>query len=144
MSVGANLQSYRQISLETAPPGELVLMLYDGAIRFLNQAKAGFESDDPLERNQAVHNNVLKAQDILNELSVTLDLDLGGQLAETLRDLYLYMVNRLQESNVKKELAGIEEVLERVSELRDAWAQMLKNLANAVPDSEGAFVEAEG
>ncbi|MBT5706377.1 MAG: flagellar export chaperone FliS [Verrucomicrobia bacterium] len=144
MNPGASLQSYRQISLETAPPGELVRMLYDGAIRFLGLARIGFESEDPLERNLAVHNNVTKAQDILNELVVTLDMDLGGKLAETLRDLYLYMGDRLQESNINKAPAGIDEVTERLTEIRDAWCQMLANQANGQHDSISGFVEAVG
>ena len=119
-------------------------MLYDGAIRFLGLARIGFESEDPLERNLAVHNNVTKAQDILNELVVTLDMDLGGKLAETLRDLYLYMGDRLQESNINKAPAGIDEVTERLTEIRDAWCQMLANQANGQHDSISGFVEAVG
>ena len=144
MNPGANFQSYRQISLETAPPGELVRMLYDGAIRFLGLAREGFASDDPLERNLTVHNNIIKAQDILNELAVTLDMELGGKLAETLRDLYLYMGNRLQESNIDKDPAGVDEVTERLSGIRDAWCEMLANQANGQHDSVSGFVEAVG
>ncbi len=141
MTPGARLQSYRQISLETAPPGELVLMLYDGAIRFLGQARSGFDLDDPLERNLAVHNNTIRAQAILNELVVTLDLDLGGELAETLKDLYLYMGERLQESNVTKVPEGIDEVSERITILRDAWAQMLEGQGS---ESVSDFAEVVG
>lgn len=119
-------------------------MLYDGAIRFLGLARMGFESDDPLERNLAVHNNITRAQDILNELVVTLDMDLGGELAETLRNLYLYMGDRLQESNINKTTAGIDEVTVRLSEIRDAWSQMLANQANGQHDSLSDFVEAVG
>lgn len=144
MNPGAKLRSYRQISLETAPPGELVRMLYDGAIRFLGLARSGFDSEDPLERNLTVHNNITKAQDILNELVVTLDMELGGKLAETLRDLYLYMGNRLQESNVNKDPEGIDEVTERITEIRDAWSEMLANQANGQHDSVSGFVEAVG
>ena len=119
-------------------------MLYDGAIRFLGLAREGFASDDPLERNLTVHNNIIKAQDILNELAVTLDMELGGKLAETLRDLYLYMGNRLQESNIDKDPAGVDEVTERLSGIRDAWCEMLANQANGQHDSVSGFVEAVG
>ena len=126
MNPGNGLKSYRQISLETAPPGNLVLMLYDGALRFLGQARAGFDLEDPLERNQTIHNNVVKTQNILEELGITLNLEAGGELAETLRDLYLYMGGRLMESNFNKDPEGIDEVLERLSVIRDAWATMLE------------------
>ncbi len=142
MYPNASLDSYRQISLETAPPGELVLMLYDGLIRFLGQARSGFDFEDPLERNQTVHNNTLRAQDILNELTVTLDLEQGGELAETLQDLYLYMGERLQDSNVNKDPAGLEEVIERITVVRDAWSQMLQEQHGAGSAIEGQLAEA--
>ncbi len=142
MYQNTSLASYRQISLETAPPGDLVLMLYDGLVKFLSQARSGFELEDPLERNQTIHNNTLKALDILNELTVTLDMEQGGQLAETLRDLYLYMRDRLQQSNVKKESAGIDEVIERITVVRDAWAQMLQEQQVSGHEPEGQLAEA--
>src|SRR5437867_13254576 len=91
-------QSYRQVATQTASPGQLVLMLYDGAIRFLEQARAGFSNDDPLEFNQSIHNNILKAQAIINELNASLDTEKGGELAAKLRVLYNYMDRRLHES----------------------------------------------
>lgn len=142
MYPNASLDSYRQISLETAPPGELVLMLYDGLIRFLGQARSGFEFEDPLERNQTVHNNTLRAQDILTELNVTLDLEQGGELAQTLQDLYLYMGERLQESNVNKDPAGLDEVIERITVVRDAWAQMLQEQHGSSAVAEQQLAEA--
>lgn len=118
-------QSYRQISTHTAPPGQLVAMLYDGAIRFLEQALAGFSNEDPLEFNQTINNNVLRAQSILAELNNSLDLERGGKLADTLRQLYLYMDSRLTRSNLAKEPAGIEDALSRLRTLREAWQKML-------------------
>ena len=75
------LQSYKTISLETAPPGQLVLMLFDGAIKFLERAKLGFGIEDPVEMNETVHNNITRAQDIINELNSTLNMDQGGEVA---------------------------------------------------------------
>ena len=119
-------QSYRQVATSTATPGQLVLMLYDGAIRFLEQARTGFEKDDPVEFNQTVSNNILRAQAIINEMNNSLDMEAGGKLSETLRGLYNYFDRRLQESNQRKEEKGIKEVLLRLGVLRDAWAQMLR------------------
>ena len=117
--------SYRQIALQTAPPGQLVLMLYDGAIRFSELALTGFAISDPAQRNMTINNNLRRARDIVRELNGCLDIDAGGQLAQTLRDLYDYMDRRLLESNLKKNRTGVDEVLGHLKELRDAWATML-------------------
>jgi flagellar protein FliS len=117
--------SYRQTSTQTASPGQLVLMLYDGALRFLEKALKGFEHDDPLEFNQTISNNLLRAQNILSELNSTLNMEQGGQLAQTLRGLYGYMDDRLTESNLRKTPDGIHDAIHRLTVLRDAWREML-------------------
>lgn len=119
------LQSYKTISLQTAPPGRLVLMLYEGAIKFLEKALLGMEVDDPLEMNQTVHNNITRAQDIINELNNTLDMDQGGKLAVVLRDLYVYMDSKLYQSNIRKDREGIQEVIDRLTTLQEGWSEML-------------------
>ena len=119
-------QSYRQVATKTASPGTLVLMLFDGAIGFLEKGLRGFDLEDPLEFNLAVNNNILRAQAIINELSLSLNMRDGGDIAIHLRRLYGYMDRRLQESNVQKEKAGLVDVLGRVRILRDTWAEMLQ------------------
>ena len=120
------LQSYKTISLETAPPGQLVLMLFDGAIKFLERAMLGFDIEDPLEMNETVHNNITRAQDIINELNSTLNMNQGGEVAVVLRDLYVYLDNRLFESNIRKELEGVQEVIDRLSTVQAGWSEMLE------------------
>lgn len=119
-------KSYKQIATQTAPPGQLVLMLYEGAIRFLEQSLTGFDMDDPAEANQTINNNVLRAQDILTELNFSLNVELGGELAMTLRRLYEYLDRRLVDSNINKTPEGIKETISRLSVLRDAWKTMLQ------------------
>jgi flagellar secretion chaperone FliS len=116
---------YRQIATTTASPGQLVLMLYEGAVRFLERALEGFSMDDPGERNTTISNNLLKAQAIIDELNNALDVGAGGEFALTLRSLYNYFDRRLTESNCQKDPAGIRDVLRRVCVLRDAWKEML-------------------
>ena len=123
------LQSYKTISLETAPPGQLVLMLFDGAIKFLERAKLGFGIEDPVEMNETVHNNITRAQDIINELNSTLNMDQGGEVAVVLRDLYVYLDNRLFESNIRKESQGVQEVIDRLSTVQEGWSKMLEQEA---------------
>ena len=120
-------QSYRQVATQTASPGQLVLMLYDGAIRFLERARLGFQYEDPLEFNLTINNNLLKAQAILTELNTSLNMEQGQECAANLRRLYDYLDRRLQESNQHKEEKGIIEVIHRLTLLRDAWAEMLQN-----------------
>ena len=129
-------KSYKQVATQTANPGQLVLMLFEGAIRFLEQARAGFAFEDPCERNTRVNNNVIRAQAIINELNRSLDMRSGGDLAITLNKLYDYFDRKLTESNLKKEEVGIEEVIHRITILKDAWAQMLlQQCASAtIPD----------
>lgn len=118
--------SYRRIAMETAPPGQLILMLYDGVLRFLDQSLQGFAHEDPLEFNRAINNNILRAQAIIQELNDSLNMEVGGEFAATMRGLYHYMDRRLQESNLKKTQEGIHEVAKRVTVLRDAWREMLQ------------------
>jgi flagellar protein FliS len=128
-------KSYRQISTQTASPGQLVLMLYDGAIRFLERALLGFDKEDPADFAETISNNVLRAQDIIQELNYSLDLQRGGSFASNLRDLYSYMDRRLMQSNLEKTPDGIRDVIARLSILREAWASMLGNGANSAADS---------
>lgn len=118
-------KSYRQVATQTAPPGQLVLMLFDGAIKSLDCALLGFQSADFAERNLQVHNNLTRAIDIIRELNGSLDMVAGGQLAETLRNLYQYFEQRVGESNFKKSPEGIHEIMPMLKQLRDAWFAML-------------------
>lgn len=133
------LKSYQTIATQTAPPGQLVVMLYDGAIRFLERALAGFQHDDPLEFNRTINNNVLRAQEIISELNNSLDLAQGGELALTLRRLYDFMHRQLLLSNARKTPEGIHDTVRRLSVLREAWTEMLRRQENA-PAAPGPFV----
>jgi flagellar protein FliS len=119
-------QSYRSVATQTATPGQLVLLLYEGAIRFLEQARIGFTKDDPLEFNQTINNGIQRAQAIINELDRALDLEQGKEFATNMRRLYNYMDRQLHESNVQKTEDGILDTLKRLTVLRDAWAEMLQ------------------
>ena len=127
MHTTAYLKSYRQIATQTAPPGQLVLMLFDGAINFMERALAGFEQADPKERNQTIHNNLQRAVDIIRVLNGSLNLEAGGKLALTLRNLYNYYDQRIVESNMQKRRDGVTEVIGLMTKLRNAWDTMLAN-----------------
>ena len=143
-------QSYRQVATQTASPGQLILMLYEGTLRFLERALLGFKATDPLEFNQTINNNLIRAQAVINELNLSLDMDRGGEFSENMRRLYDYLDRRLQESNMSKHPAGIEEVARRLTILRDAWAQMLlqqgqgHGCPSPVAVASGDFLSAQG
>ena len=118
--------SYRKVATQTAPPAHLVLMLYDGAIGFLERALAGFDGADPGQVNQAVNNNILRAQAIIYEMNATLNMEAGGEVAVNFRRLYNYFHVRLREANFKKEKEPLQETLLRLRVLRDSWAEMIR------------------
>lgn len=118
--------SYKKIATQTASPGQLVLMLYEGAVGFLEKSLRGFHHDDPLEFNRTINNNLLRAQAIISEMNYSLNMERGGELALHFRRLYNYMDDRLREANVKKQKEPIVEVIGRLQALRDSWAEMLR------------------
>jgi flagellar protein FliS len=119
-------QSYRKVAIQTASAGHLVLMLYEGAISFLEKSLTGFNHQDPAEFNQTINNNVLRAQAIIREMNARLDMEQGGEISENFRRLYNYFNSRLQQANFEKKKEPIEEVISHLREIRDSWAQMLR------------------
>jgi flagellar protein FliS len=119
-------QSYRKVAAQTASPGQLVLMLYEGAIGFLEKARVGFDHKDPLEFNLTINNNILRAQAIIHEMNARLDMNQGGEVSLNFRRLYDYLFRRLQEANTRKRKEPIDEVIMRLKVLRDSWAEMLR------------------
>jgi len=110
--------AYQQNSVTTAPPERLVLMLYDGALRFIAEGKEAIESGELARASASIGN----AQKILNELRIGLNLQ-AGEIAVNLERLYEYMHYRLIQANIKKDLQILTEVAELLGEIRAAWAQ---------------------
>jgi flagellar protein FliS len=119
-------QSYKSASTETATPGKLILMLYDGALNFLRLAKAGFEEKTNSKRNEHINSNLLKALSIILELRGCLNMTLPGDFSMTMYRLYVYMEEKLVEANLHKKVEPIKEVEKHLIEIRSAWAEMLK------------------
>jgi flagellar protein FliS len=120
MAMNNPYQIYQQNAVQTASPERLLLMLYDGAIRFMNQAKMYLEKGDL----ELVHSNLVKAQDIITELMVTLNMDY--EISHQLLPLYEYYRHRLIEANTKKIAEPIDEVLGYMTELRQTWEQAIR------------------
>lgn len=128
-------QMYRQTQAQTAPPGELVLMLYRGAARFVAAGIEAIESKDI----QTAHTNLIKAQAVITHLHETLDVATGGQVAENLGRIYEYLNHRLLEANVRKDAAPAREVQGHLRELLSAWEQAVRTTA---PGRQAATVSA--
>ncbi len=113
-------QEYQSNQINTADPKQLIVMLYDGAIRFLDTA-AGYMGD--FRTYDKANNNLLRAQDILTELMVSLDMEKGGEIARNLLSLYIFMKKQLLEANMKKSAAEVKQISAMLKDLRDAWEQ---------------------
>jgi flagellar secretion chaperone FliS len=141
MSRNKPWDSYRRVATQTATPGQLVLMLYDGTLKFLEKAMTGFDFQDPLLFNQTINNNIVRAQAIIHEMNASLNMKDGGEVASNFRRLYNYFYRRLTEANRTKQKAPIEETIASLRVLRDSWAKMLSNggeARSAVDPSEEA------
>jgi flagellar secretion chaperone FliS len=119
------LNAYRETKIKTASQGKLILMLYDGAIGSLKEAAEHLEKND--KKLDVVNNQIVKAQDMITELMVSLDFDRGGEIAKGLFSLYMYFNRQLMDANLRKDPSVLREVQNHMSELRDAWAQIAKN-----------------
>jgi flagellar secretion chaperone FliS len=135
-------KSYRETATLTAPPGQIVLMLFEGAIRSLERSLPGFTISDPGESNMIIHNNLQRAQEIIRELNSALDMEQGGEFSTNMRRLYNYLERRIWESNLKKNSTGIGEVIGHLTVLRDAWATMLNNQGSPAPEARPALAAA--
>ena len=121
----SNEERYRETHIMTASPMELVLMLYDQCISALNQVEEAFQVAEP-ERFQLINNHLLHAQDIITELSVSLDFEKGGEVASNLQNLYEFMVHHLSQANVTKSPDPVREVKGMLEDLREAWREVAK------------------
>ena len=116
--------AYLRSKVMTATPAELTLMLYEGAIKFVNKAIMSIEKKDIM----GAHNNLMKTQRIIEELRASLDHKYP--VAKEFDTVYEYILRRLVDANIKKDKDILEEVLEHLRTMRDTWKEVMKN-ANA-------------
>jgi len=117
--------AYKETKIKTASNGQIIVMLYDEAIRQIDIA-VSYLKDNSL-RYDKVHYSIMKARDIITELAASLDIDNGGEFASTLFSLYLWFNKRLLEGNLKKDYIPLQEVKEFLKEIRMAWAKVVPN-----------------
>jgi len=120
MAIKNPYQSYQQNSVNTASPGELTLMLYNGCLKFIKLAKKAISEKNIEEKNT----NLIKAQKIIQEFMVTLNMDVA--VSKDMMSLYDYILHRLIEANTKNDTAILDEVEGLVTEFRDTWKQVIQ------------------
>ncbi|MCX7780197.1 MAG: flagellar export chaperone FliS [Negativicutes bacterium] len=120
MNLASTANAYKQQQIMTAPPEELTLMLYNGAIRFVNESIQALEQGN-LEK---AHNANLRAQDIVREFMVTLDMQY--EVSKNLMALYDYIEFRLMQGNIKKDAGQLAEARDMLLELRETWVEVIK------------------
>jgi flagellar secretion chaperone FliS len=128
MSPQTGLRSYQVNDISTSSQGQLILMLYDGALQSVNQSIQCMSRKEIAEQSR----HILKAQDIINELSLALDMKQGGEVAKTLEQLYQFALNQLIQANITSDTMYLESVIKVLSPLRDAWSR----IAEATTDDE--------
>ncbi|WP_010647609.1 flagellar export chaperone FliS [Oceanobacillus massiliensis] len=115
-------QTYQNNAVNTASGGELTLMLYNGCMKFIKQAIKDINDSNYEAKNK----NIQKAQNIIQELMITLDPEI--EISKQILPLYEFMQFQLKEANIKNDVTKLEEVLGFVTEFRDTWKQvMIKN-----------------
>lgn len=113
---------YKNTQIQTATPGQLILLLYAGAVKFCKLAKKAIEENDIMQANKYI----IRIQDIVNELMVSLDMKAGGEIAQNLYSLYDYMLRKLVDANLKKDVSQIDEVEKMIDELKESWSMAVK------------------
>lgn len=109
-------RKYLRNAVETATPLMLIIMLYDEAIKMCSLA-----IKDMGVSRESVHNKLIKAQKIVTELTVSLNMEQGGEVAQNLKSIYIYLHMRLVEANIENDKGKTEEALRILKDLREAW-----------------------
>ena len=113
--------AYQASAIETASPEQLTLMCYDGALKFMRRAVLALAANDLAKLSE----NTGRAQAIVNELNITLNMEAGGEIARNLRDIYLFVNRHMSQGAMKRDAQHLKEAMELIQGLRDSWAQAM-------------------
>jgi flagellar protein FliS len=111
------IKAYQDNAVTTQSKGRLIVLLYDGAIKFMKLAIKELEANNYEAKGRYINT----ALNIINELNAILDMNAGGEIASNLRKLYCFMTERLSEANIKRDPQMIQEVIELMEELNQSW-----------------------
>jgi flagellar protein FliS len=132
------LNAYRETNIKTASQGKLIIMLYDEAVRQLDLAAELLEEEKP--HYDKVNNAVLRAQDMVTELMVSLDFDKGGEVAHNLFSLYMYFNRQMMQANMDKDVQSLKTIRTQLAELREAWDQIINKQSGSGDSSGGVNI----
>lgn len=135
MTYSRQMQAYRANQVMTADPGTILLMLYQGAIDFLCRAQEAMERKEMAEKGLYIN----KTLAIVSELLSSLNLEVGGEVAQNLEALYLFMISHITTANVKNDPRCLAEMIQMLSTLKTGWegaiASERKRTASEVPQT---------
>ena len=126
---------YRETQIMTASQGKLIVLLYEGTIRFIDNALAALKD----KKLDAANNNLLRAQDIVTELALSINFD-AGEIATKMYNLYMYFNRKLVEANIRKDRESILEVRSMLVSLLEAWRQVAEKAPPRAPSGGGLNV----
>jgi len=135
--MNAYWNQYQQNQVNTASPEQVLVMLYDGAIRFTVQALQGIAENDRVKKAEAIS----RAMGIITTLSDTLDHDIGGEIAENLDALYNFMVQELTKANLNSDPAHLKTVEGLLHDLRSAWVEAIDIYRQGQQTAQGAQID---
>ncbi len=113
---------YRTVATQTGSPGELVVLLYQAAIKNAGQGRTAIECSRPA----LAHQHLMKAQEVVRTLKGSLDFERGGEIATRLNDIYGFVLGRLVIANINKDVEPIDEVLPLLRQLLGAWQSAVR------------------
>jgi len=127
-ATASKYEAYTRVDVETASQGKLIVMLFNGAIKRAEEARRQLEKG----KREGVHNNLIRAQEIIGELRGALNMQ-AGPLATNLDRMYEYFQHLLIQANIKKLAEPIEECVELMTQLRDTWQELFDGIARQEP-----------
>lgn len=127
------LNAYRETKIKTASQGQLIIMLYDEAVKQLDIAID--ELSRSVRKLDRISNAIIKTQDLITELMVSLDFEKGGDIAKNLLSLYMFFNRQLMEANMKKDSEHLVQVRKMLFELRGAWTEVIRKNRSEMGDA---------
>lgn len=146
MAIQNAYSAYQKTNINTASQGRLVVLLYEGAIKHLKTALTFIEADGSMKPSniEDFGSHLQKAEAIITELQVSLDMEKGGDVAKNLMSLYVFFNEELIAANISHDQNKINFVLTKMNELADSWRQISNSTANAPAAKISGALNIEG
>jgi flagellar protein FliS len=142
------LSTYKETTIKTAGQGQLIVMLYDEAVKQLSKAIEllklnNTDKKDP-GRIEQISKAIMKTEEILTELMVSLDFEQGGEISKNLFSLYTWFNRELLEANINKDIERMLKVRDMLSDLRNSWSKIASQYTAETPNREAAGINIAG